>query len=309
MPASPPDDAIGNAGWIVAGGIVAIGILGAVGLAHGRATNFPILLLVAGAAVVGLAVLEWLAGGVHAPYDRILLLPIVYTAAIHPPRRIAAFLLLVAAALAVPFVYDGWNIEQAGSAAAAFVIWTALAVVINLLMSGVRAQRIAAARGEATARQEARVDPLTGLANRRAFDEVLEREIARSRAREQPLSLAMVDIENFKDINDRWGHAAGDRCLREVATALRASLREPDLCFRWGGDEFMVVLPGASGAESELVGARLRDGIGAACRRPDDSPVTARFASAELLDDMEATELSEMAGIAMSASKAPAGGR
>src|SRR5204862_6949646 len=89
----------------------------------------------------------------------------------------------------------------------------------------------------------ARVDPLTGLGNRRAFEESMATEIARSRRHESPLSLLICDLDQFKKINDAYGHLAGDNCLRQVADALRNELRGADVCFRWGGDEFVVVLP------------------------------------------------------------------
>ncbi len=92
----------------------------------------------------------------------------------------------------------------------------------------------------------ARTDPLTGLFNRRAFDDCLSREIARANRHSLPLSLALLDLDHFKRVNDAHGHAAGDLVLRVFAGIARDLFREPDAVFRVGGDEFAVVLAHAS---------------------------------------------------------------
>jgi diguanylate cyclase (GGDEF)-like protein len=91
---------------------------------------------------------------------------------------------------------------------------------------------------------DSRRDELTGLANRRAYDEAFEREIERSRRSGDTLGLVMVDIHDFKVINDARGHQQGDEVLREVGRVLRQSCREIDLPARYGGEEFAVLLPG-----------------------------------------------------------------
>jgi diguanylate cyclase (GGDEF)-like protein len=262
--------------------------------------------VVAYATVAGIAVVQWLAGGVSAPYERLLLLPMGFVAAIQPPRRIATFMGFLLLALAAPFLYAGWNPDAANASGATFVIWCGLAMGVNLLMSGVRAQRLTSAEETTEAREEARVDALTGLHNRRAFDEVLGTEVKRARRLAFPLCMAMVDIKNFKEINDRWSYAEGDRALREVAASLQRTLREPDLCFRWGGDEFALILGGATAEEAQVLGERLVNEVGAACRRPDSEPITLRFAVVQLRDEMPAGELVELAGIALTSSRAGA---
>jgi diguanylate cyclase (GGDEF)-like protein len=89
-------------------------------------------------------------------------------------------------------------------------------------------------------------DSLTGLSNRWAGERALEREVARSRRTASPLSLAMLDLDHFKQINDKYGHSTGDRVLRDVAHVLTAAFRASDLAIRWGGDEFLVLLPDVS---------------------------------------------------------------
>jgi diguanylate cyclase (GGDEF)-like protein len=88
-------------------------------------------------------------------------------------------------------------------------------------------------------------DPLTGLSNRRAGEAALAREVARARRHGSPLCLALLDLDRFKRVNDRHGHAVGDQVLSEVSRILRASFRASDLVVRWGGDEFLVLLPDA----------------------------------------------------------------
>jgi two-component system, cell cycle response regulator len=86
-------------------------------------------------------------------------------------------------------------------------------------------------------------DGLTGLKNRRLFDERLEEEFRRAQRYSDPVSLIMVDLDHFKEVNDRFGHQMGDTVLREAAACIRASIRDPDICARYGGEEFAVILP------------------------------------------------------------------
>jgi diguanylate cyclase (GGDEF)-like protein len=86
-------------------------------------------------------------------------------------------------------------------------------------------------------------DALTGLKNRRFFDERLHEEFRRAQRYGDFLSLIMLDLDHFKDVNDRCGHQAGDSVLREAAALIRSSIRDPDICARYGGEEFAVILP------------------------------------------------------------------
>lgn len=110
-------------------------------------------------------------------------------------------------------------------------------------------------------RVAAATDGLTGLANRRCFDEVAPREWLRAQRSGAPLSLLLVDIDHFKQFNDRHGHPAGDRCLQQVATALASALRDDDLVARVGGEEFAVLLPRCSFAQAQTAAERLRDAV------------------------------------------------
>ncbi|MBP6900682.1 MAG: GGDEF domain-containing protein [Burkholderiaceae bacterium] len=103
-----------------------------------------------------------------------------------------------------------------------------------------------------------RRDPLTGLYNQRFFIENLHRELARSQRSGRPLTLVYLDLDHFKDINDRGGHLAGDEVLRRVAQRLSAACRSYDLCCRYGGDEFCVLMPDCELAVAQEFSQRLR---------------------------------------------------
>jgi diguanylate cyclase (GGDEF)-like protein/putative nucleotidyltransferase with HDIG domain len=105
-------------------------------------------------------------------------------------------------------------------------------------------------------------DPLTGLPNTRFMFVHLTRELARAARLRSEVSLLVMDLDAFKDINDRWGHNVGDRALREVAHALRAGIRPYDICVRYAGDEFVVVLSGCSAEEAEQKKRELQEAIG-----------------------------------------------
>jgi diguanylate cyclase (GGDEF)-like protein len=108
---------------------------------------------------------------------------------------------------------------------------------------------------------EARTDHLTGLANRREFERVMEREVALAERHKRKLSLMMIDVDNLKRINDRQGHRAGDAALRLVAQQLQRIVRASDLCARVGGDEFAVAMPETDVDRARDVVARLRRAI------------------------------------------------
>lgn len=101
-------------------------------------------------------------------------------------------------------------------------------------------------------------DELTGLANRRALKEILEREVLRSQESQSDFGMVLCDIDHFKTINDRHGHATGDQALRHVAGMLGTLIRKDDRAARWGGEEFLLILPGADLGESCRTAERIR---------------------------------------------------
>jgi diguanylate cyclase (GGDEF)-like protein len=121
-------------------------------------------------------------------------------------------------------------------------------------------------------------DELTGLANRRTFNDVLERELARAARSHEPVSLLLLDLDRLKAINDHFGHAAGDRALRQLAQSAEASVRNGDVVARVGGDEFAVVLPSTSLCEALSIGERIRDHLADAGTR--DQPLGLSFGAA-----------------------------
>ncbi|VVN37603.1 hypothetical protein PS645_05194 [Pseudomonas fluorescens] len=108
------------------------------------------------------------------------------------------------------------------------------------------------------ATQSALRDPLTDTGNRIAMDQTLQREIEMSRRHLQPLSLLMLDIDHFKHINDTHGHSAGDDVLRAVAASIKSQLRNVDMVFRFGGEEFLILLSNTGREAAAIVGERLR---------------------------------------------------
>ena len=147
------------------------------------------------------------------------------------------------------------------------------------------------------------VDELTGVSNRRYFDEMLDKEIARARRYQRPLSLVMLDINHFKEYNDSRGHPEGDRLLRECAHAVKAQARVTDRVARYGGDEFVVILPETDASKSRLVVDKLRRVVQATL--PPVDGLGASIGCAELQPDMSAVSLLEAADQAMYREKPP----
>ena len=120
------------------------------------------------------------------------------------------------------------------------------AVALNNALSHERLQRVAA------------IDPLTGLYNRRFGLERLSQEFSRSVRSNEPLGVVMFDIDHFKTVNDSYGHQVGDNVLKSIAENAKGALREGDTLMRYGGDEFLAVMPGAGEADLQAVGERMR---------------------------------------------------
>ncbi|RZS52262.1 diguanylate cyclase [Sphaerotilus mobilis] len=142
-------------------------------------------------------------------------------------------------------------------------------------------------------REQALRDVLTGLPNRRLFDEALPRELTRCLRAGQPLTLAMVDVDHFKRFNDRYGHDAGDRVLCLVARTLAGCIRADDMACRYGGDEFICLLPGMSAADAaarfELALSRIAEEAGSAGLPHETITFTVGLASAPDCGDDVAT--------------------
>jgi diguanylate cyclase (GGDEF)-like protein len=143
-------------------------------------------------------------------------------------------------------VGEGFEEEQAMAAAS-------LASHAAIALENARLHRIV--------EQQALVDGLTGVANRRQCEDALSAEIARAERLGTPLTLVLADLDDFKGINDAHGHAVGDDVLREFAAVLKATVRESDLAGRWGGEEFLLLLPGTDGEGGAHLADRVRTAL------------------------------------------------
>ncbi len=131
-------------------------------------------------------------------------------------------------------------------------------------------------------------DPLTGLYSRHMLRQFIERETSHVCRNGQPLSLAILDIDHFKDVNDKFGHDVGDQILKNLADLFRSSCRATDLAARYGGEEFIAVLPSTSQDASLIWAERMRERVEVSLRRPDDEKVTISIGVATLLVDTKA---------------------
>ena len=183
--------------------------------------------------------------------------------------------------LSAGFLFGAWY--WAGASANTLVPFAVLAVLSNVVgyagarrVARMRRQQFALLREEQRSKQRlmeeigrrkkleqrlrdlAQTDDLTGLSNRRHFMEKAKAALKVARERGEPMTLCMLDIDSFKAINDRWGHASGDRVLRAVAEACVATFRRDDPISRFGGEEFVAALPGVGIGEAAAIAERLR---------------------------------------------------
>jgi len=303
LPLSPPTaSTIGDWGWAVAACLTAATFAAAWRLlARPEETSPDELMASSYATLAVIGLLVWL-GGERAPYAEIFLLSVLYTAAFHPPRRVLAYLVVLVAITAAPLVYGGWNATLGAEIAGRLIIWCGIAVVTMAYAARVRAQRLGLEAEGQEARALARVDPLTGLGNRRAFDEAVDTAVSRARRYGRPLTVIVADLDGFKEINDTFGHIVGDDCLRCVAEVVERTVRTPDSCFRWGGDEFAIL------AETDAVGAeplcaRVGDAVSERCFAPDGRPLSVRLGAAELREGISVGELVTEADLDLIAAK------
>jgi diguanylate cyclase (GGDEF)-like protein len=151
-----------------------------------------------------------------------------------------------------------------------------------------------------TLKEAAITDTLTGVFNRNHFENSFEREVDRSRGAARPLSLILLDLDQFKAINDQQGHQEGDRVLSETGALLIRCLRSTDLAFRYGGEEFVLVLPGMEKARARVLAdrilAEIRARIAGSARATDSPPITATLGVASFPDEASSSaELMDLA--------------
>jgi len=148
----------------------------------------------------------------------------------------------------------------------------------------------------------ATVDAVTGLFNRRYFETRLDAEVHRARRQNQDLALLMIDIDDFKRVNDTWGHVEGDRALHEVAELLRGGVRVFDVCARYGGEEFVIVMPGATEETARHIAERVRRGVNERFRL-DPLTITVSVGIGKLTEGASAAQLVASADRALIAAK------
>ena len=174
---------------------------------------------------------------------------------------------------------DGANIFTEGGLFRDLVLVTLLVLmlVVSTLIYDVKQKQL---------KRMATTDKLTGLYNRHRMVDLLEREVERHQRYGSPASVIMLDLDHFKDVNDRFGHSTGDRVLKETGLVLRETVRRQDAVARWGGEEFLILLPETGLQEAGAVANRLRQAME---EHPffDETPVTASFGVATIADGGE----------------------
>ena len=241
-----------------------------------------VLLAGAYAAIVLAAGFRYFAGE-GAPLPQMLFLASMYSAAVHPAQRVVTLVLAATVAHFTPLLYEGVGGEFAAETLGQLALAWSLSAIICVWSLRIRAQRQEAYEAREQAVELARIDALTGMGNRRALEETLPAACAAARRAGEPLSALVADLDGFKAINDTFGHQAGDVMLRDVARAITATLRIPDPCFRWGGDEFVALLPRADEAQAEEVAGRISSAVALSVRTPDGRPVRISVGRATLL--------------------------
>jgi diguanylate cyclase (GGDEF)-like protein len=231
-------------------------------IARSQRPEWPIAATVVNAqATIGVAIA--LTGGPRSPAQPLLLFSIVTVAARFPGRGVLAATGFTAVVLLASTI---------GADPAAYVRNPAFVNASLICLVGLAAGCHALMRSDIRQRADAILDPLTGLLNRKAlmdrFAELAQQAVLTG----EPIALAMCDVDHFKAVNDEHGHERGDAVLKQVAYAIRRSLRSFELVYRLGGDEFLIVLPGATFATASELAETVRRAV--ASERPGGLDVT-----------------------------------
>ncbi len=199
-----------------------------------------------------IAVAVPLTGGAHSPAMGWFAIPIVTLSARFPGRGVAAGLAVtVLMMVGVSF----------GTDASAVLAHPPLLIMPLALTAAIAILSTALMRSDVIHRSEAVIDPLTGMLNRNSLKDRTVELAHQSKRTGQPVGLIVGDLDHFKQVNDSFGHATGDAVLQDVAYLLRKQLRAFDLAYRIGGEEFLVLLPGANLEQSAAMAERLRQGV------------------------------------------------
>jgi len=229
-----------------------------------------------------------MSGGPQSPLMAVLVIPFVSFAARFTTRGTTAGVALTAGILLAATA----GVDPQG-------LWHDPSLVLGTLASfaGVAAFGVALMNAEVEVRQDAALDPLTGLSNRKAlrmrFDELHRQAELEGSA----IGVVVLDIDHFKAVNDTYGHERGDAVLQAVAFEMRKALREGELVYRLGGEEFLVLLRGDEALASESIAERLRGAIAAA--RPTGLAITASLGVSVTTDGLEYATLFAQADAAL----------
>ena len=247
-----------------------------------------IWLEVLGHAAVGSLLLGW-----EADFHLFLLLFVPMIVLGSPRRRALAMTTLLLASYAA--LYGACNtwapLSPLPPAQLEVARWFNIVMVFGLLYAVASVYRQRVRHAEQALRQLARIDALTRLANRTHFLERAAAEISRARRAGEPLTLMLADVDHFKRVNDEHGHEAGDHVLAQVARVMTSALREHDVLARWGGEEFMALLPDTDAALGRTVAERVRQAVATHSVFVDARPITVTlsFGLASLVDgDLQA---------------------
>lgn len=209
-------------------------------------------------------------------------------------RALGSYPLVVEAGLSRESFVGPWRRDLIKTGIVLLVLIAGLAVFGFVVLGHLRQQTAMEReirRAHQTVRNMALTDSLTGLGNRRMLDLVLAKEISRAKRELKPLALIMLDVDYFKRFNDKYGHSAGDDCLRRVAEAIRQSLNRPaDLAVRYGGEEFTVLLPDTDNIGAYHVAQTILDSIRLLGIEHSDHPLGSVTASAGIATFMPGSE-------------------
>jgi diguanylate cyclase (GGDEF)-like protein len=301
----PPTATLGGLGWIPAAVTVALAFaFGVAMVVNERVLGSETLMALALSGPIMLGTLQWLAGSASS-YVQLLILSVVWCAAVLPAKRLLLALLADTAVVFLPAAYGQWHDGMLPERLTTLGIAWSLGLLILVWSGHLRTIKRTLDAQRLAADELARVDALTGLGNRRALDEALVAQVALAHRNGRPIAALVGDLDGFKHINDLHGHHAGDQVLRDVAAVLGEVVRGPDACFRWGGDEFVVLLGEADEDAANDVARRIADAVCAGCATPDGTPVTmtvgtaahaAGTVGAELLADADAALLIAKSG-------------
>jgi diguanylate cyclase (GGDEF)-like protein len=166
-----------------------------------------------------------------------------------------------------------------------------LGVCLLITVLVVMLMNLSLSRYQRRIEEMASTDKLTGLLNRQAYDILMDKLMAEHARQPRPISVLLLDLDHFKSVNDQYGHAMGDRVLRNVAGQLRQVLRKSDIAVRWGGEEFLVVLDSCALDEARQIAEKIRQRIAQECQDVDGKRVglsvsigVSQFSGTELPD-------------------------